>query len=69
MADLWKWWRYDVMIIEMEPGIFLFQFGCAGDRRRVLLGEPWHFNNHHIVLGTPEELRSITATSLTFTPF
>ncbi|PON73949.1 hypothetical protein PanWU01x14_054990 [Parasponia andersonii] len=66
MADLWKW-RDDVMIIEMEPGIILFQFGCAGDRRRVLLGESWHFNNHHIVLVTPEELRSISATSLTFT--
>ncbi|POO03231.1 hypothetical protein TorRG33x02_012920 [Trema orientale] len=68
MVDLWKW-RYDVLVTELDPGIFLFQFGCAGDQRRVLLGEPWHFSNHPIVLGVPDAMTHISVDSLTKIPF
>ena len=68
MENLWKG-RYDVFVLELEVDLFLFQFGCDGDRTKVLLGQPWHFSNHPIVVRIPKTLQNICNDSLTTIPF
>ncbi|PON84314.1 hypothetical protein TorRG33x02_198790 [Trema orientale] len=53
----------------MVAGIFLFQFGFVGDRRRVLHSEPQHFNHHPTVLGISKVMSAITTKSLMKIPF
>ncbi|KAF4391818.1 hypothetical protein F8388_017413 [Cannabis sativa] len=61
--------RFSINILEKEPNFFTVEFGCFGDRRRVLIGQPWHFDYKLIVM-TPLEAGSVvTAESLTTTPF
>uniref|UniRef100_A0A803QD77 Zinc knuckle CX2CX4HX4C domain-containing protein n=1 Tax=Cannabis sativa TaxID=3483 RepID=A0A803QD77_CANSA len=61
--------RFSINILEKEPNFFTVEFGCFGDRRRVLIGQPWHFDYKLIVM-TPLEAGSVvTVESLTTTPF
>ncbi|KAF4394142.1 hypothetical protein G4B88_000653, partial [Cannabis sativa] len=61
--------RFSINILEKEPNFYTVEFGCFGDRRRVLIGQPWHFDYKLIVM-TPLEMGStVTVDSLTFTPF
>uniref|UniRef100_A0A803QD91 DUF4283 domain-containing protein n=1 Tax=Cannabis sativa TaxID=3483 RepID=A0A803QD91_CANSA len=60
--------RFSINILEKEPNFFTVEFGCFGDRRRVLIGQPWHFDYKLIVM-TPLEAGSVvTVESLTTTP-
>ncbi|KAM6547166.1 hypothetical protein CsatB_018842 [Cannabis sativa] len=61
--------RYPVRISEKQTGLFMLSFGCEGDKERVLIGEPWHFQNHHIVLYEPTALQTVTPADLKFSPF
>jgi 14-3-3 protein epsilon len=47
--------REKITIIEIEPGLFLFQFYHKVDKDRVLNGGPWHFENHMLVLHEVKE--------------
>ncbi|KAM6578111.1 hypothetical protein CsatB_029948 [Cannabis sativa] len=62
---------YRVVITEYQEGDgpFHIKFGCEGDKRRVLTKEPWHFQNHLIVLRTPDALQNVSKDDLVFTPF
>ncbi|KAF4402847.1 hypothetical protein G4B88_010299 [Cannabis sativa] len=61
--------HFSINVLEKEPNFFTVEFGCFGDRRRVLIGQPWHFNYKLIVM-TPLEAGSVVTTEmLTSTPF
>uniref|UniRef100_A0A803QMY2 DUF4283 domain-containing protein n=1 Tax=Cannabis sativa TaxID=3483 RepID=A0A803QMY2_CANSA len=51
MTEHWNG-RFPLLISEDED-MFMLTFGCEGDKQRVLSREPFHFQNHHIVLYTP----------------
>uniref|UniRef100_A0A803P1S7 Reverse transcriptase domain-containing protein n=1 Tax=Cannabis sativa TaxID=3483 RepID=A0A803P1S7_CANSA len=67
MAEHWDG-RFPVKISEAMD-MFMLTFGCEGDKIHVLDREPYHFQNHHIVLYTPEVGKNFTSDDLTFTPF
>uniref|UniRef100_A0A803NML1 Reverse transcriptase domain-containing protein n=1 Tax=Cannabis sativa TaxID=3483 RepID=A0A803NML1_CANSA len=67
MAEHWDG-RFPVKISEAMD-MFMLTFGCEGDKIRVLHREPYHFQNHHIVLYSPEVGKNFTSDDLTFTPF
>ncbi|KAM6574325.1 hypothetical protein CsatA_022652 [Cannabis sativa] len=67
MAQHWNG-RFPVTITESSE-MFSLSFGCAGDKTRVLLREPFHFQNHHIILYSPQPGESVHCDSLVFTPF
>uniref|UniRef100_A0A803Q1S8 Zinc knuckle CX2CX4HX4C domain-containing protein n=1 Tax=Cannabis sativa TaxID=3483 RepID=A0A803Q1S8_CANSA len=61
--------RFSINILEKEPNFYTVEFGCFGVRRRVLIGQPWHFDYKLIVM-TPLEVGSVvTAETLSTTPF
>uniref|UniRef100_A0A803QHU7 Zinc knuckle CX2CX4HX4C domain-containing protein n=1 Tax=Cannabis sativa TaxID=3483 RepID=A0A803QHU7_CANSA len=67
MSEHWDG-RFPVKLSESSD-MFLLTFGCEGDKIRVLDREPFHFQNHHIVLHTPEIGQNFTSEDLKFTPF
>uniref|UniRef100_A0A803QER1 Zinc knuckle CX2CX4HX4C domain-containing protein n=1 Tax=Cannabis sativa TaxID=3483 RepID=A0A803QER1_CANSA len=68
MSGFWKG-QYPVTITDHHSGLFLVTFGCLGDLKKVLLLEPWHFQNHLIVLSSPTALQSPTPEAMSLTPF
>ncbi|KAF4358374.1 hypothetical protein G4B88_017251 [Cannabis sativa] len=42
--------RFSINVLEKEPNFYTVEFGCFGDRRRVLIGQPWHFDYKLIVM-------------------
>ncbi|XP_030509140.2 uncharacterized protein LOC115723810 [Cannabis sativa] len=67
MSEHWDG-RFPVKISESYD-MFMLSFGCEGDKIRVLNREPFHFQNHRIVLHTPEIGKNFTSEDLKFTPF
>uniref|UniRef100_A0A803NL19 DUF4283 domain-containing protein n=1 Tax=Cannabis sativa TaxID=3483 RepID=A0A803NL19_CANSA len=61
--------RFSINILEKEPNFFTVEFECFGDRRRVLIIQPWHFDYKLIVMSPLEAGSVITADMLTSTPF
>ncbi|KAF4381578.1 hypothetical protein F8388_021206 [Cannabis sativa] len=60
--------RFSINVLEKDPNFYTVEFGCFGNRRRVLIGQPWHFDYKLIVM-TPLEAGSVvTAEMLTSTP-
>ncbi|KAF4391654.1 hypothetical protein F8388_005419 [Cannabis sativa] len=68
MSGHWEG-QYPVTITDHHSGLFLVTFVCLGDLRKVLFMEPWHFQNHHIVLSPPSALQIASAESLHLSPF
>uniref|UniRef100_A0A803PU03 DUF4283 domain-containing protein n=1 Tax=Cannabis sativa TaxID=3483 RepID=A0A803PU03_CANSA len=56
--------RSPVIITERPHGLFLVEFGCDGDRRRVLLQQPWTYLNQAILMDIPNSLDSLNGDSL-----
>lgn len=48
-------WRTinEVKIESMGNNIFLFKFGSKADKRKIMIGGPWHFDRALIVLKEP----------------
>uniref|UniRef100_A0A803NIL8 Reverse transcriptase domain-containing protein n=1 Tax=Cannabis sativa TaxID=3483 RepID=A0A803NIL8_CANSA len=67
MAEHWDG-RFPIKVSESSD-MFLLTFGCEGDKIRVLNREPYHFQNHHIVLHTPKVGKNFTLEDLKFIPF
>uniref|UniRef100_A0A803PD70 Zinc knuckle CX2CX4HX4C domain-containing protein n=1 Tax=Cannabis sativa TaxID=3483 RepID=A0A803PD70_CANSA len=67
MAEHWDG-RFPVKITE-DDELFMLSFGCEGDKLRVLEKEPFHFQNHHIILFSPSIGQNISSSFLTHTPF
>uniref|UniRef100_A0A803PZ04 Reverse transcriptase domain-containing protein n=1 Tax=Cannabis sativa TaxID=3483 RepID=A0A803PZ04_CANSA len=60
MGEFWSnKCRFDVVVSEMHSDLFLLTMACAGDKYRVISGEPWHFFNHLILLHSPASLQSV----------
>ncbi|KAM6548439.1 hypothetical protein CsatB_020115 [Cannabis sativa] len=68
MVEHWEG-RFKVNIKEHHSDLFLLYFGCEGDLLRALDKEPWHFQNHHIVLLQPTMLLNVSPEIMTFSPF
>ncbi|KAF4382112.1 hypothetical protein F8388_001257 [Cannabis sativa] len=61
--------RFSINVLEKEPNFYTVEFRCFGDRRHVLIGQPWHIDYKLIVM-TPLEAGSVVTTdTLTSTPF
>uniref|UniRef100_A0A803P622 DUF4283 domain-containing protein n=1 Tax=Cannabis sativa TaxID=3483 RepID=A0A803P622_CANSA len=61
--------RFPIIITEFEDDMFKITFGCEGDKFRVLNKEPWYFQNHLIVLHSPDVQQNVCTTNLAYTPF
>ncbi|KAM6563234.1 hypothetical protein CsatB_023232 [Cannabis sativa] len=68
MAQHWDG-RFKVNIKEHYSGLFILCFGCEGDRFRALEKEPWHFQDHHIVLYPPMAMHNVTPEAMIYSPF
>uniref|UniRef100_A0A803P1A9 Uncharacterized protein n=1 Tax=Cannabis sativa TaxID=3483 RepID=A0A803P1A9_CANSA len=60
MGEFWSnKCRFEVVVSEMHSDLFLLTTACAGDKCRVLSGEPWHFFNQLILFHSPASLQSV----------
>uniref|UniRef100_A0A803PZ02 CCHC-type domain-containing protein n=1 Tax=Cannabis sativa TaxID=3483 RepID=A0A803PZ02_CANSA len=48
--------KFSYIITDRSNGLFLVEFGCDGDRRRVLLQQPWTYLNQAILMDIPNSL-------------
>lgn len=64
-------WRSikEVKIESMRSNVFLFKFDTEEDKRRVLMGGPYHFDRALIGLSEPSEMRDIQKQSFTHATF
>uniref|UniRef100_A0A803NNF9 CCHC-type domain-containing protein n=1 Tax=Cannabis sativa TaxID=3483 RepID=A0A803NNF9_CANSA len=61
MGDFWSnKCRFPVEVSEMHSDLFLLTIGCAGDKIRILNGEPWHYFNKLILLHSPKQLHNVS---------
>lgn len=58
-----------VKIENLGDKIFMFKFALEVDKRRVLVGCPWHFDRALIVLIEPKGIGNITTHAFTHTSF
>uniref|UniRef100_A0A803NHU1 Zinc knuckle CX2CX4HX4C domain-containing protein n=1 Tax=Cannabis sativa TaxID=3483 RepID=A0A803NHU1_CANSA len=68
LKEMWPE-RFSINVLEKEPNFFTVEFGCFGDHRRVLIGQPWHFDFKLIVMSPLEVGSVVTAKMLTSTLF
>ncbi|KAF4396410.1 hypothetical protein G4B88_019210 [Cannabis sativa] len=68
LKEMWPE-HFSINVLEKEPNFFTVEFGCFGDRRRVLIGQPWHFDFKLIVMSPLEAGSVVTTDMLTSTPF
>ncbi|KAF4371607.1 hypothetical protein F8388_003217 [Cannabis sativa] len=52
-----------------HSGMFLVRFGCEGDRRRVMEGQPWHFDLNLILFALPDEFDTVVPSQVHLIPF
>uniref|UniRef100_A0A803NGJ0 Zinc knuckle CX2CX4HX4C domain-containing protein n=1 Tax=Cannabis sativa TaxID=3483 RepID=A0A803NGJ0_CANSA len=53
----------------MHSELYLLTLGCAGDKFRLLEGEPWHYNNFLIILHSPTVLHNVSKEDLNTVQF
>lgn len=68
LQTVWKTMR-EVKIEELGENIFLFKFGAEVDKRKILSGGPWHFENGLIILKEPVGIGEITKQDFTHVSF
>ncbi|MBA0701391.1 hypothetical protein Goari_027008 [Gossypium aridum] len=68
MADLWHPIR-GICILYLGERHFLFQFFHEVDIRKVLVGTPWFFNNHLLLLHRIQFGKNLSLVPLTFNEF
>ncbi|KAF4374510.1 hypothetical protein F8388_016061 [Cannabis sativa] len=65
MGEFWsKKCRFEVTVSEMHSELYLPTLGCAGDKLRLMEGEPWHYNNFLIVLHSLTVLHNVSKEDL-----
>ncbi|KAF4368654.1 hypothetical protein F8388_003355 [Cannabis sativa] len=67
MKDAWIV-RCPFSISEYHSGMLLVRFGCEGDRRRVMEGQPWHFDPSLMIFAIPNGFDTILPNQLRFIP-
>lgn len=68
MQQVWKTVK-EVKIKSMGDNIFLFKFASEKEKKRVLIGGPWHFDRVLIVLFEPTRIGDIKNQSFTHVTF
>lgn len=68
LLPVWKTMK-EIKIEELGDNIFIFQFGCEADKRKVLAGGPWHFDKALIVMTEPAGLGEVTKQNFTHVSF
>ena len=68
LTQVWQT-RKEVKIENIGDKIFISKFRDEVDKRRIIAGGPWHFNQALIVLKEPEGIGEITAQLFTHTTF
>ncbi|KAJ4822549.1 hypothetical protein Tsubulata_042661 [Turnera subulata] len=68
MSSLWSVKR-GLQISELEKNFYMFRFKDERDKNRVLMGEPWHFDRHVVVLQAIEGNEQPSNIDLFQTPF
>ncbi|KAH9650355.1 CCHC-type domain-containing protein [Citrus sinensis] len=68
LLPVWKIMK-EIKIEELGDNIFIFQFGCEADKRKVLAGGPWHFDKALIVITKPAGLGEVTKKNFTHVSF
>uniref|UniRef100_A0A803NY15 Reverse transcriptase domain-containing protein n=1 Tax=Cannabis sativa TaxID=3483 RepID=A0A803NY15_CANSA len=61
--------RFPVVVSKHFEGLFLVTFGCEGDKRRILDGQPWHFAQSLTIFAAPDSSFPITPDQLHYVPF
>uniref|UniRef100_A0A803PB79 Reverse transcriptase domain-containing protein n=1 Tax=Cannabis sativa TaxID=3483 RepID=A0A803PB79_CANSA len=61
--------RFPVVVSDHSEGLFLVTFGCEGDKRRILDGQPWHFAQSLTIFVAPDSSFPITPDQLHYVPF
>uniref|UniRef100_A0A803PVD9 Uncharacterized protein n=1 Tax=Cannabis sativa TaxID=3483 RepID=A0A803PVD9_CANSA len=65
MTSNWnRIYRFPVTITDRSQGLFLVEFGCEGDRHRVLLQQPWTYLNQPLLMDIPNSLDVLNCDSL-----
>ncbi|XP_030479237.1 uncharacterized protein LOC115696477 [Cannabis sativa] len=67
MKDAWIV-RCPFSIFEYHSGMFLVRFGCEGDCRRVMEGQPWYFDHSLMIFAIPDDFDTILPNQLRFIP-
>ncbi|KAF4371644.1 hypothetical protein F8388_008584 [Cannabis sativa] len=67
MSEAWVA-RCPFTFSEYHSGLFLVQFGCEGDRRRVMEGQPWHFDRSLMIFAIPDGFDTILPSQLRYIP-
>ncbi|XP_050229355.1 uncharacterized protein LOC126678502 [Mercurialis annua] len=64
------WKTKDPLVIEtVGSNLFIFHFGSEADRRRVLMGGPWNYQEYLLVLEAPTGIGDITEAKFNLVPF
>uniref|UniRef100_A0A803PZ54 DUF4283 domain-containing protein n=1 Tax=Cannabis sativa TaxID=3483 RepID=A0A803PZ54_CANSA len=53
-----------VVITKRPPNLLLVAFGCDGDRRRIMIQQPWIYQNNAILIDIPNSLDVLNGNSL-----
>ena len=68
MQNAWRTVK-EVKIESMGENIFLFKFGLEEEKKRVLMGGPWHFDRALLVLTEPDGIGAIKKQSFMHSSF
>ncbi|KAH9735309.1 zinc knuckle protein [Citrus sinensis] len=68
MQQVWRSVK-EVKVESMGENIFIFKFASEGEKKRILHGGPWHFNNWLMVLTEPTGIGDIKQQTFTYTSF
>ncbi|KAL9408628.1 hypothetical protein AB3S75_047079 [Citrus x aurantiifolia] len=58
LQQVWRT-RREVKIESLGDNVFMFKFGSNEDKRRILMGGPWHFDRALTVLTEPSRIGDI----------
>uniref|UniRef100_A0A803PQ54 Reverse transcriptase domain-containing protein n=1 Tax=Cannabis sativa TaxID=3483 RepID=A0A803PQ54_CANSA len=61
--------RAPISFSEYGNGMFMVEFGCEGDMRRVIEGQPWHFDHCLVTSANPAGLDTLLPNQIQYSPF
>uniref|UniRef100_A0A803PQN1 Reverse transcriptase domain-containing protein n=1 Tax=Cannabis sativa TaxID=3483 RepID=A0A803PQN1_CANSA len=61
--------RAPITFSEYGNGMFMVEFGCEGDMKRVIEGQPWHFDHSLVTSANPAGLDTLLPNQIRYSPF
>uniref|UniRef100_A0A803PAY0 Reverse transcriptase domain-containing protein n=1 Tax=Cannabis sativa TaxID=3483 RepID=A0A803PAY0_CANSA len=61
--------RAPIIFSEYGNGMFMVEFGCEGDMKRVIEGQPWHFDHSLVTSANPAGLDTLLPNQIRYSPF